>query len=111
MGYRLSPAQWSFFKKANPLDIEDAQTISIDTGSSVFKRSYTRYKKCTRAKRSTHLNDVTVELIEWCEECLEHQFYVEIDQNCGRMGSTVKFSFFNEDDAVLFKMTWWNSQC
>lgn len=125
MGKRLSAEQWKFFKENFLDDVKNINPLIIDMDSQIFKRSWSRHTVTTNQQtkvitiighdKKVEFCDKLKELLDWCDEHLESSFYAEALVNptaslAAVLATTesVAFYFFEEEDAVLFKLTWWN---
>ncbi len=114
MGHKLTAAQWTNIKHLFESETRALPEIVVNIHSPLFKpRSWKRIlgpKKAIKLELSTALTD----MIEWCEECIEGQFYAEkhrlkIDHRYQEIPNEVVFRFLDENDAILFKLTWWGN--
>ena len=104
----ITAEQWAFFKRNYSDQVAQAKTITIPAEAWQIK-SYWKKKKSNNITRSLadHADPVGA-MVTWCEETLEDRFYVE-KANDEWWVKAIRFYFFSEDDAVLFKLTWWEN--
>ncbi len=105
MGTQVSAKQWHQFKDKFPKEIKKLHSIKMPLDRSTLK-AYWRAAK----KKEIKFNDINPvsSMLAWCKECCEEQFYAERDVSHYSIEPAVIFYFFNIDDAMLFKLTWWN---
>ena len=120
MGKRISADQWGSFKKNHPEIIEAITPIIVDMGSRIFRTNYRRYsvtrnnQTFSGREKKVEFCDKLKDLLDWCDDYLEAPFYAEVwHAEIFHTGYTpnnqgVAFYFFDDDDAMLFKLTWWN---
>jgi hypothetical protein len=103
MAHRLSAAQWSNLKELFPAQIPTLRAITIELSSGIITDYWKRIKK----KKIKVIDENLVEtLLCWLFENCSGQFYAEFKRN-GYSIQGITVFFFEEDDAILFKLTWW----
>lgn len=104
MAKMITATQWAYFKEHFPEQVAKMNSITIPAEAWQLK-SFWKAKK--KGKLLADHADPVGALIKWCEDTLEENFYAE-KANDEWWVKAIKFHFFSEDDAILFKLTWWN---
>jgi len=115
MGNRLTAMQWSKIKKDFPEIAKSATKVILDFESRIFKIHYRRFKKLknkTPDGKSGIINDTMLEIMDWCEEVLDGDFYITASSNSPLTSErrSATFYFAEDSDATLFTLTWLNSK-
>lgn len=109
MAKLISATQWVYFRTQYPDLVADMSTISISADIWKMKAYWGNKKRKNFVKTQSNINNPVGTIIQWCEETLTNNFYVNLN-NQGYCVSSVVFYFFDKEDAVLFKLTWWDSE-
>jgi hypothetical protein len=103
MAYHLSASQWASLKEVFPQEVSNLRAITISLSSNIINDYWKRIKK----KKIKSIDDNLVEtILLWVLESCSGQFYAEFKRE-GYSLEGITFFFFEEDDAILFKLTWW----
>lgn len=104
MGNRISSNQWIQLRDKFPEQISQLYSITLPMD---FRSINTFAKNAKDNNLKFNQTNPLVSLIDWCVDALEDNFYVRRART-GRLSDGVVFYFFNENDAFLFKLTWWD---
>jgi len=106
MGNRISIKAWGFFNNEYPHDVAKMQIVEIDLDSfSIPSRFYAYKRKGISKNNVERYGDKLGNMLDWMDENANYQYYADI--NRGRRGvrsSCIKFYFFDDTDALAFKL-------
>lgn len=106
MTKKITPKQWHFLKNEYPEQTANMASIRMPADGWQLK-SFWKNKKIKNSLVN-HADPIGA-MIQWCDDMLEHPFYVEREAHSVWITAVI-FYFFDADDAVLFKLSWWNNE-
>jgi len=105
MGERLTLKAWKYIEEQYPNDIETLSYFDVPFDRLNVFPNYYRLKS-KKSKNNTERYGVELgPIIDWLDDNTNEQYYVNIDREYnGFRLMPVRFYFFDETDAVAFKL-------
>ena len=107
MAKMITAKNWHFFKEKFPDSVSDMKTVVVPAESWQLKSYWKKNKSNIITQQAFTQADPVGAMVGWCEETLADNFYAEKSNSNSSWITSITFYFFDEDDAVFFKLTWW----
>ena len=110
MGHRLTISAWNHMKENFPEEIEKLICIKMpfDRNSIPSRWLSSKKKNKKTAEQKTYIERYGIDLgpvIDWLDANTNDQHYIDINRkNTGNRNTAINFYFFDEGDAMGFKL-------